>query len=92
MTCCPFLFPLLERVKDPAERARFSATFEHALLHPEDSEAFDGPELKARAYFSNTRTGQHVGRSIQEVAADQEPARSRGRDGSMGAHRSRVRG
>jgi N-acyl-D-amino-acid deacylase len=61
----------LARVKDPAERARFAATFEHALAHPEDSEAFDGKELKARAYFSATRSGRHIGRSIEEVAADE---------------------
>ena len=60
----------LERMKDPAERARFGAVIERALLHPEESEAFDGAELKARAYFSATRTGQHVGRAIPEIAAD----------------------
>ena len=60
----------LERIKDPAERARFGAAMERALLHPEESEAFDGPELKARAYFSATRTGRHVGRAIPEIAAD----------------------
>jgi N-acyl-D-amino-acid deacylase len=61
----------LARVQDPAERARFAVTFQHALTHPEDSEAFDGKELKARAYFSATRSGKHVGRSIEEVAADE---------------------
>lgn len=60
----------LERIQDPAERRRIAGVLEEALAHPEDSAAFDGPEPRARGYFSATRTGQHVGRSIPEIAAD----------------------
>ncbi len=61
----------LERVKVPAERARFAAAFAQALTHPETSDAFDGPEPQGRGYFSATRTGRHIGRSIPEIAAEQ---------------------
>ncbi|MFN8624038.1 MAG: amidohydrolase family protein [Chloroflexota bacterium] len=60
---------VLERIKDPAARARFGQAIEHALVHPEDSDAFDGPEPQGRAYFSATRTGRYVGMAIPEIAA-----------------------
>ena len=60
----------LERIKDPSERSRVAAALERALAHPEESEAFDGTELRSRGYFSATRTGQHIGRAIPEIAAD----------------------
>ena len=61
---------VLERIKAPAERARIAAKLERTLLHPENSPAFDESGPRARGYFSATRTGQHIGRAIPEIAAE----------------------
>lgn len=54
---------VLERLHDPAERRRLGAIIERSLLEPEEPGSF--------AYFSATRTGRYIGRTIPDLAAEQ---------------------
>lgn len=60
----------LERIKDPAERVRIAEALERALIHPEEAPESATQEEGVRAYFSATRTGRYVGRTIPEIAAE----------------------
>jgi N-acyl-D-amino-acid deacylase len=51
-----------DRLSDPAYRRRLAALYELAIA--------ESRVTGAREYFSATRTGRHIGRSIAEVAAD----------------------
>lgn len=51
-----------DRLADPDHRARIAGLLEAALAESRDS--------GAREYFSATRSGRHIGRSISEVAAE----------------------
>ncbi len=61
----------LARIQDPAERARIGKILERALLHPEEAPESATQEEGVRAYFSATRSGRYIGRTIPEVAAEQ---------------------
>ena len=53
---------LLDRLTQPGERERLAALIEERLAESHAS--------GAREYFSDTRTGRHIGRSIAEIAAE----------------------
>ena len=53
---------LLGRLAEPTERARLANLVEERLA--------ESHATGAREYFSDTRTGRHIGRSIAEIAAE----------------------
>jgi N-acyl-D-amino-acid deacylase len=53
---------IVERLRDPSERARIAARLEEGIVHPSEPGSW--------AYFSATRTGSGIGRTIPDLAAD----------------------